>query len=42
MKNVAEKLLRDEGMYVQINNPITTAYLNELISKKTTDEQNIN
>ncbi|HEY4327575.1 MAG TPA: isocitrate lyase/phosphoenolpyruvate mutase family protein [Mucilaginibacter sp.] len=42
MKNVAEKLLRDEGMYVQINNPITTSYLNDLISKKTTNEQNIN
>lgn len=33
MKNIAEKLLHDEGMHEIIDNPVTTAYLNSLISK---------
>lgn len=34
MKNIAQKLLNREGMEEIINNPITTDYLNKLISKK--------
>jgi 2-methylisocitrate lyase-like PEP mutase family enzyme len=33
MKNVAEKLLANEGMNEVINNPVTSDYLNDLISK---------
>jgi len=33
MKNIAEKLLRDEGMQEVTDNPVTSAYLNTLISK---------
>jgi 2-methylisocitrate lyase-like PEP mutase family enzyme len=34
MKNVAEKLLAYEGMNEVTNNPVTSDYLNDLISKK--------
>jgi len=34
MKNIAEKLLHNEGMHDVIDNPVTSAYLNNLISKK--------
>ena len=34
MKNIAEKLLHYEGMNEVAGNPVTTAYLNNLISKK--------
>jgi 2-methylisocitrate lyase-like PEP mutase family enzyme len=33
LKNVAEKLLQDEGMYVLAKNPVTTDYLKNLIVK---------
>ena len=33
MKNIAEKLLHDEGMQEVTANPVTSAYLNTLISK---------
>jgi len=33
MKNIAEKLLRNEGMQEVTDNPVTSAYLNTLISK---------
>ena len=33
MKNIAEKLLHDEGMQEVTDNPVTSAYLNTLISK---------
>jgi 2-methylisocitrate lyase-like PEP mutase family enzyme len=33
MKNIAEKLLHDEGMQEVADNPVTSAYLNTLISK---------
>ncbi len=33
MKNIAEKLLHYEGMQEVVDNPVTTAYLNNLISK---------
>src|ERR1035437_653795 len=42
MKNIAENLLHYEGMQEVVDNPVTTAYLNNLISKKNTDEPNIN
>ena len=32
MKNIAEKLLRYEGMQEVSDNPITSAYVNTLIS----------
>jgi len=33
LKNVAEKLLQDEGMYILAKNPVTTDYLKNLIVK---------
>jgi 2-methylisocitrate lyase-like PEP mutase family enzyme len=33
LKNVAEKLLQDEGMYALAKNPVTTDYLKNLIAK---------
>ena len=42
MKNIAEKLLRYEGMQEVSDNPITTAYLNTLVSNIKNDEPNIN
>ena len=33
MKNIAEKLLHNEGMQEVADNPVTSAYLNSLISK---------
>jgi 2-methylisocitrate lyase-like PEP mutase family enzyme len=33
MKNIAEKLLHDKGMQEVMDNPVTSAYLNTLISK---------
>ncbi|MEO7121386.1 MAG: isocitrate lyase/phosphoenolpyruvate mutase family protein [Ginsengibacter sp.] len=41
MKNIAEKLLQYEGMQEVIDNPITSAYLNTLISNIKHDEENI-
>jgi 2-methylisocitrate lyase-like PEP mutase family enzyme len=32
MKNIAEKCLHDEGMQEVTDNPVTSAYLNTLIS----------
>lgn len=42
MKNIAEKLLRYEAMQEVSDNPITTAYLNTLVSNIKNDEPNIN
>jgi 2-methylisocitrate lyase-like PEP mutase family enzyme len=42
MKNIAEKLLHYEGMQEVSDNPITTSYLNTLISNIKNDEPNIN
>ena len=39
MKNMAQKLLRYEGMEEIITNPITTDYLNKLITKKINDDE---
>ncbi len=40
MKNIAEKLLHYEGMPEVMDNPITSAYLNNLISNIKNDETN--
>ncbi len=42
MKDIAEKLLQYQGMYEVSDNPITTSYLNTLISRITNDESTSN
>lgn len=42
MKNIAENLLHYEGMQEVVDNPVTTAYLNNLMSKTNVNEPNIN
>ena len=42
MKNIAEKLLHYDGTQEVADNPVTTAYLNNLITNKNADESNIN
>lgn len=42
MKNIAVKLLHYEGMQEVADNPVTTAYLNNLITNQNADEPDIN